>query len=979
MKKTLAILCLLCITVMRAAAFDWTDGNGVTWTVGQRSFTLNGTSQQLWTIIDVKGYGEILEIPDTVYNSGFPCAVEAIARGLFDNNGLVYSMTLPATIKYIDRSAFNFYGGTLTMRGTTPPQGLTQAIGNGVTILVPDESVDTYRNANGWKEMSVRILGQNTKSNYDITVTAQANYSGIHQAIGDVNIINVMSLKVTGSINSYDIMIMRDKMYNLHYLDLTNANIVANNYTYYGNCSTSSNALGDNTFRDKTNLLSVKLPNTITSIGNDAFYSCKGLRSVSIPNSVISIGNYAFYSCNGLRSVSIPNSVTSIGKYAFSYCSSLTSVHISDVAAWCKIDFVNIDSNPLYYARHLYLNGNEIKNLTIPEGVSSINANAFRNASSITSVSLPNSVTNIGYSTFSGCSSLTSLTIPKSVTSIEGYAFYDCSSLTSVSLPNSVTSIGAGAFQCCSSLTEVRIPSSIRSIGNLAFSDCTNLKDYYAYTVEPTSIEDNTFSNWTTATLHIPSLAYYNYYYDTKWKKFYRLVEDVDYKYEYFYLNQDLTFTNSNSNLDSSPDVDLNAGSSLIVETTNSTVKLDEVHMADNGTASASIIADNNLTVENLYFDIAVTANKWYFVSFPFRVKLSNVTTPGNFVFRYYDGAERATNGKGGWKNVTGTYLNAHQGYIFQTNTTGTLTLKVEKADMDFAGGERQDALTTYTAQSTTNASWNFIGNPHSSYFDIDDTGYDAPITVWNGSTYQAVRAGDDQYHLSPFQAFFVQKPQGTASVRFPASGRHTYNQWADRVAGKQAAARANVAADAMTTRQIVNLTISNGEQTDDQTRVVFNAAKSAAYEMDCDAAKFFSDQPVAQLYTVDGEGTQYAINERPQGEVNIGFVAVKSGELQISAVRMDQPVYLRDNELNITHDLSLSGYTFTTSEGTNDSRFTLLTENTLTGIAEVEDSQSTVRGSFYDLQGRRIVSPTLKKGAYIVKDGQKTTKHLSR
>lgn len=478
----------------------------------------------------------------------------------------------------------------------------------------------------------------------------------------------------------------------------------------------------------------------------------------------------------------------------------------------------------------------------------------------------------------------------------------------------------------------------------------------------------------------MPLHAYNNYFVTRPWSKFYpNLVQDNNYTYEYFYLTRDYVFNDAVGAMNSTPNVQLDGGSGLIVETTNSTVKLDEVHMADNGTASASIIADGNLTVENLYFDMQVTKNKWYFLSFPFRVKLSNVTTPGNFVFRYYDGAERATNGKGGWKNVTGTYLNAHQGYIFQTNTTGTLTLKVEKADMNFAGGERQDALTTYTAQSTTNASWNFIGNPHSSYFDIDDTGYDAPITVWNGSTYKAVRAGDDQYHLSPFQAFFVQKPEGTASVRFPASGRHTYNQWADRVAGKQAAARANVAADAMATRQIVNLTISNGEQTDDQTRVVFNAEKSTAYEMDCDAAKFFSDQPVAQLYTVDGEGTQYAINERPQGEVSLGFVAVKSGELQISAVRMDQPVYLRDNELNITHDLSLGGYTFTTSEGTNESRFTLLTENTVTGIEEVEDSQSTVRGSFYDLQGRRMADSQYQKGVRIVKDGQKVTKVITK
>ena len=72
--------------------------------------------------------------------------------------------------------------------------------------------------------------------------------------------------------------------------------------------------------------------------------------------SVTSIGSYAFYYCSGLTSVTIGNSVTSIGERAFNDCSGLTSVHISDIAAWCKIDFESFYSNPLNYAQQLYLN-----------------------------------------------------------------------------------------------------------------------------------------------------------------------------------------------------------------------------------------------------------------------------------------------------------------------------------------------------------------------------------------------------------------------------------------------------------------------------------------------------------------------------------------------------------------------------------------------------------------------------------------------
>ncbi|MBQ5913121.1 MAG: leucine-rich repeat domain-containing protein [Bacteroidaceae bacterium] len=82
--------------------------------------------------------------------------------------------------------------------------------------------------------------------------------------------------------------------------------------------------------------------------------------------SVTSIGDDAFSDCSGLTSVTIPNSVTSIGDGAFYECSGLTSVHISDIAAWCNIDFKGPVSNPLCYAHHLYLNRKEVKDLIIP-------------------------------------------------------------------------------------------------------------------------------------------------------------------------------------------------------------------------------------------------------------------------------------------------------------------------------------------------------------------------------------------------------------------------------------------------------------------------------------------------------------------------------------------------------------------------------------------------------------------------------------
>ncbi len=236
---------------------------------------------------------------------------------------------------------------------------------------------------------------------------------------------------------------------------------------------------------------------SITSIGNDAFRGCTGLTSVTIGNSVTSIGNYAFRDCSGLTSVTIPNSVTTIGSNAFWDCTGLTEVNITDLSAWCKIDF-GYNANPLYYAKKLKLNGTEIKDLVIPNditeiknyafyncrgltsvtlgnSVTSIGEDAFQNCSGLTSVTLGNSVTSIGSSAFSSCTGLTSITIPNSVTTIGNYAFYNCSGLTSITIPNSVTSIGGCAFLYCTGLTSVTIPNSVTSIGEYAFNYCDGL------------------------------------------------------------------------------------------------------------------------------------------------------------------------------------------------------------------------------------------------------------------------------------------------------------------------------------------------------------------------------------------------------------------------------------------------------------------------------------------------------------------------
>ena len=233
----------------------------------------------------------------------------------------------------------------------------------------------------------------------------------------------------------------------------------------------------------------------------------------------------------------------------FYNCIGLTAVHITDLDSWCKIEFAGGDSNPLYYAHHLYLNGKEIQELaipnsvtaigqyvfyccsgltsiTIPNSVTSIKSGAFAGCKGLTSVTIPNSVTAIGGAAFSSCSGLTSITIPNSVTSIGGVAFNGCRGLTSVTIPNSVTSIGEWAFENCSGLTSVTIGSGVTQIYGQAFTSCPELTDVYCYAGNVPKTNTNVFdgSYIEHATLHVPASTITAYSNTAPWSNFKNIV-----------------------------------------------------------------------------------------------------------------------------------------------------------------------------------------------------------------------------------------------------------------------------------------------------------------------------------------------------------------------------------------------------------------------------------------------------------------------
>lgn len=273
----------------------------------------------------------------------------------------------------------------------------------------------------------------------------------------------------------------------------------------------------------------------VTGIGNSSFYKCTSVESITILNSVTYISYYAFDGCTSLEKITIPDSITRILNGAFDGCESLADVYYSGgMEDWCKIQFSDSYANPMNDGANLYLNGELVTDLIIPDTVNSIGRIAFCGCTSIKTVVIPESVVSIDEYAFYKCSSITdvyysgemedwckiqfgnsyanpmnvganlycngklitNLITPDTGMKIGNYALYGCASLTSIRfksvipyysysdipnletvvLENGITSIGEYAFKGCDLLTDVVVPDSVTRIGYGAFSGCSSLE-----------------------------------------------------------------------------------------------------------------------------------------------------------------------------------------------------------------------------------------------------------------------------------------------------------------------------------------------------------------------------------------------------------------------------------------------------------------------------------------------------------------------
>ena len=251
--------------------------------------------------------------------------------------------------------------------------------------------------------------------------------------------------------------------------------------------------IGDNAFRQCSELLSVTIPSSVTSIGSNAFRQCKKLIRANLPPNLTYLGSEAFRTCTALKSVTIPSTLSTLNERVFQRCDSLESVIVPG----------SITTVGDYAFSGCY----GLSEVTINNGVTYIGERAFWEDTSLTSISIPGSVTVIGKEAFLSCSGLTEVNFSQGLLVISNYAFQNCSLVTEWNIPNTVSTIGTGAFW---SLIEsyrnitYRIPASVTSIGTGIIADSSEwaaqrrvLADCGSYAHQWVNLSTTTYRAWT--------------------------------------------------------------------------------------------------------------------------------------------------------------------------------------------------------------------------------------------------------------------------------------------------------------------------------------------------------------------------------------------------------------------------------------------------------------------------------------------------
>lgn len=817
-----------------------------------------------------------------------------------------------------------------------------------------------YYNSNSYTQvLSIgNIRFQNLDSQY-MTINLSAPGTLGVEALALVNTLPDMRfLRLTGKMNADDWNTIRN-MTGLWAIDMKDVDITAIPANAFAKTSlrfiefpAKLKTIGEKAFYERPLVGRLVLPESLDSIYSNAFYR-NYIAEVIIPANVKYIGGYAFNDNDRLTSVTLGSGLTEVSSYCFNSCEKLTVVkggenvktigsgafnYCSELRSVSDLAPVTVGSSAFYYCK-------KMENFNF-SNAKILNAEAYRECNTLTDVDLT------------------------TVETIENRCFISCTGLKKVVLGNNISKINEYAFTDCNALEELHIGSSVSYLDNRCFYTSSSLlKKVYVTAPAPPSVYNNTsyypFYSTSGITLYVPEYAMVSYKLDNYWSQFTK-VEPNPNQPDKVNLYKKLELT-SNARIPNSPDIYLGKGGALIVNGDNAQTFGKYTQYMNIGETSSSLISRcKEMTSTSSQFDFFIGATSgsgyWYYLCMPFDVKRSDIILPEGtaIAVRYYDSESRATNGaSGNWKDVPAdSVLHMGKGYIFRSSKEGNVGFPAteETHNAIFRNTAVSTPLVEYAAVESANAGWNLVGNPYPCFYDIYYMDFAAPITTWDvdNRTYKAYSAADDNFVLTPQQAFFVQKPSLVDAITFQPAGRQI-----NKTIDHSALAMRRAARSQQVQRKLVDVVLTCADRTD-RTRVVVNANASDDFCADNDAVKMMAYEGTPQIYTIAG-ADQLAVNEGAHrgGSVALGMYLPADDAYTIAVDRDELGVKLLDYGVEVEMP-----YTFSAAEGCLDDRFTLTFEAPTTGINTVA-TDADADNAIYTIDGRRVNS-TAQKGIYI-------------
>ena len=337
----------------------------------------------------------------------------------------------------------------------------------------------------------------------------------------------VKRMKVTGTINHHDFIMMCDSMPKLTALNLKDVRIkVPTNGNI--NWDWKDDEIPSGCFRGKKSLTSIVFPDVLKSIGSYAFDGSGLKHSLNIPEGVVEIGDRAFAENDFTGILTLPSTLQKIGISAFKGCCFICPLNLPDgieeigfgCFEECRYLYGNLilpshlkKMDSMAFSGCIGLKGDLVipKSLTvIPEGafrccwfggrlqlhdgITTIESGAFSANGFIGELELPKSLTKLGGENFVGNNFSGSLKIPKGLTSISEKAFQGCTFTGEVEIPEGVTYINKSAFAESEKLQKIILPSELRIIDDYAFENCKSLRLIECKSTVPPLVNSTAFN-----------------------------------------------------------------------------------------------------------------------------------------------------------------------------------------------------------------------------------------------------------------------------------------------------------------------------------------------------------------------------------------------------------------------------------------------------------------------------------------------------